>query len=76
MNAAGKIIGVGRALGGRVVTNKDLESVLDTTDDWISTRTGILERRFVAENEDCVTLSVEASKRALEHADVPADSID
>ncbi len=76
MNAAGKILGVGRSLGGRVVTNKDLEKVLDTTEDWISARTGIHERRFVAEGEDCVTLSIEASKRAIEHADVPADSID
>ncbi|MBA2375051.1 MAG: beta-ketoacyl-ACP synthase 3 [Rubrobacter sp.] len=76
MNAAGKIIGAGRALGGRVVTNKDLEKVLDTTEDWISTRTGILERRFVTEDEDCVSLAIEASKRAIEHADVPADSID
>ncbi len=76
MNAAGKIIGAGRALGGRVVTNKDLERVLDTTEDWISTRTGIHERRFVTEDEDCVSLSIEASKRAIEHADIPADSID
>lgn len=76
MNAAGKIIGVGRALGGRTVTNKDLEEVLDTTDDWISTRTGILERRFVTEDEDCVTLSIEAAGRAIEHAGVPAESID
>jgi 3-oxoacyl-[acyl-carrier-protein] synthase III len=76
MNAAGKIIGVGRALGGRTVTNKDLEAVLDTTDDWISTRTGILERRFVTGDENCVTLSIEAARRAIEHAGVPADSID
>ena len=44
-------LGVGRALGSRVVTNKDLEGVLDTTDDWISSRTGIHERRFVGEDE-------------------------
>ncbi len=76
MNVAGRIIGVGRALGGRTVTNKDLEKVLDTTEDWISTRTGIHERRFVTEDEDCVSLAIAASKQAIEHANIPADSID
>jgi 3-oxoacyl-[acyl-carrier-protein] synthase-3 len=74
--AAGRIIGVGRALGGRVVTNSDLEDVLDTTDDWISTRTGIRSRHFVAEGENAATLAVEASKRALEHAGVDGGSVD
>ena len=73
---AGKIVGVGRALGSRVVTNADLESVLDTTDAWISTRTGIRERRFVAEGENAVTLAIEASKKALEHAEVDGGSVD
>jgi 3-oxoacyl-[acyl-carrier-protein] synthase-3 len=74
--AAGRIVGVGRALGGRVVTNSDLESVLDTTDDWISTRTGIKARHFIAEGENAATLAVEASKRALEHAGVDGGSVD
>jgi 3-oxoacyl-[acyl-carrier-protein] synthase III len=69
----GKIVGVGRALGSRVVTNRDLEATLDTTEDWISTRTGILERRFVGEDEDC---AIEASKEALKHAGVTGDSVD
>jgi 3-oxoacyl-[acyl-carrier-protein] synthase III len=72
----GKIVGVGRALGSRVVTNRDLEATLDTTEDWISTRTGISERRFVGEDEDCSTLAIEASKKALEHAGVAGDSVD
>ena len=74
--AAGRIVGVGRALGGTVVTNSDLERVLDTTDDWISTRTGIRARHFIAEGEDAATLAVEASKRALEHAGVDGGSVD
>jgi 3-oxoacyl-[acyl-carrier-protein] synthase III len=74
--AAGRIVGVGRALGGRVVTNSDLERVLDTTDDWISTRTGIRARHFIAEGEDAATLAVDASKRALEHAGVDGGSVD
>ena len=72
----GKILGVGRALGSRVVTNGDLEGVLDTTDEWISSRTGIKERRFVDEGENCATLAVEASKQALEHAGVEGESVE
>jgi 3-oxoacyl-[acyl-carrier-protein] synthase-3 len=74
--AAGRIVGVGRALGGRIVTNDDLEDVLDTTDDWISTRTGIKARHFVAEGENASTLAVEASKKALEHAGIGGESVD
>jgi len=72
----GKIVGVGRALGSRIVTNRDLEATLDTTEDWISTRTGISERRFVDVDEDCSTLAIEASRKALEHAGVAGDSVD
>ena len=74
--AAGRIVGAGRALGSRVVTNGDLESVLDTTDEWISTRTGIKERHFVGEGENAATLAVDASKRALEHAGFDGASVD
>jgi 3-oxoacyl-[acyl-carrier-protein] synthase III len=74
--AAGRIVGVGRALGGRIVTNGDLEEVLDTTNEWISARTGIKARHFVAEGENAATLAVEASKRALEHAGVDGGSVD
>jgi 3-oxoacyl-[acyl-carrier-protein] synthase III len=74
--AVGTIVGVGRALGGRFVTNSDLEGVLDTTDEWISTRTGIKARHFVAEGEDAATLAVEASKKALQHAGVDGGSVD
>jgi 3-oxoacyl-[acyl-carrier-protein] synthase III len=74
--AAGKIVGVGRALGGRIVTNGDLEDVLDTTDDWISTRTGIKARHFVAEGENAATLAIEASRKAIEHAGVDGGSVD
>jgi 3-oxoacyl-[acyl-carrier-protein] synthase-3 len=74
--AVGKIVGVGRAVGGRIVTNSELESVLDTTDEWISTRTGIKARHFVAEGENAATLAVEASKKALQHAGVEGGSVD
>jgi 3-oxoacyl-[acyl-carrier-protein] synthase III len=74
--AAGRIVGVGRALGGRLVTNSDLEGVLDTTDEWISARTGIRARHFVAEGENAATLAVDASKQALGHAGIDGDSVD
>jgi 3-oxoacyl-[acyl-carrier-protein] synthase-3 len=72
----GKIVGVGRAVGSRVVTNRDLEATLDTTEDWISSRTGISERRYVDEGEDCASLAIEASREALEHAGAAGDSVD
>jgi 3-oxoacyl-[acyl-carrier-protein] synthase III len=66
--AVGKIVGAGRALGGQVVTNHDLETVIETDDVWIVARTEILERRFVQEAEDCVTLATQVSKEALERS--------
>jgi 3-oxoacyl-[acyl-carrier-protein] synthase III len=75
-DAVGKIVGVGRALGGRVVTNRDLAEVLDTDDAWIVERTGIKERRFVAAGEDCAALAVDAAKKALSHAGIEGQAID
>lgn len=75
-NATGKIVGVGRALGGLVVTNHDLEKALDTNDAWIVERTGIKERRFAAEDEDCATLAIDASKEALAHAGLEGEAVD
>jgi 3-oxoacyl-[acyl-carrier-protein] synthase-3 len=74
--AVGEILGVGRAVGSRVVTNEDLARTLETSDDWVSSRTGIRERRFVGEGESCATLAVAASKKALEHAGVDGESVD
>jgi 3-oxoacyl-[acyl-carrier-protein] synthase III len=74
--AVGKIVGAGRALGGQVVTNHDLAQVIDTNDAWIVARTGIRERRFVQEDEDCVTLATQASKEALECSGISGDFID
>ena len=75
-DAAGKILGVGRALGGRVVTNQDLERILDTDDAWVVERTGIKERRFVVGGEDCATLAADASKAALAHAGLSGEDLD
>ncbi|HVF98289.1 MAG TPA: 3-oxoacyl-ACP synthase, partial [Chloroflexia bacterium] len=64
------ITGWGSAVPGRVLTNADLEKIVDTTDEWITTRTGIKERHIVAESESTATLAVTASRRALERANV------
>ena len=73
---AGKIVGVGRALGSRVVTNHDLAEILDTDDAWVVERTGIKERHFATDGEDCATLATDASKAALAHAGLEGDAID
>ena len=75
-DAAGKILGVGRSLGGRTVTNHDLEKVLDTDDAWVVERTGIKQRHFVDDDEDCATLAADASKQALAHAHLNGEAID
>ena len=72
----GEIIGVGRALGSRVVTNDDLAQTINTTDAWIRERTGIRERRFVTEDEDCATLAIEAAREALMHTNLSGEDID
>ena len=74
--AVGKILGVGRALGGRVVTNHDLAERLDTDDTWVVERTGIKERRFVADGEDCAALAADAAKEALARAGLEGGEVD
>jgi 3-oxoacyl-[acyl-carrier-protein] synthase III len=71
-----RFLGTGFAVPDRVVTNDDLSQMMDTSDEWIRTRTGIQERRFVREGETGVDLALTATRRALEMADVPAASLD
>ncbi|HYP40556.1 MAG TPA: beta-ketoacyl-ACP synthase III [Chloroflexia bacterium] len=70
------ITGWGSAVPGRVLTNADLEKIVDTSDEWITTRTGIKERHIVAESESTTTLAVTASRRALERAGVSPWQVD
>lgn len=72
MNAG--IIGMGKYLPEKVVTNMDLEKILDTSDEWIRTRTGI-EQRYIAENEETSDLAYKAAVNALENAGVTAQQI-
>lgn len=71
-----RIIGTGSALPEKVVTNQDLEKIMDTSDAWIQSRTGIRERRMVVEDETTATLAEEACRKALEAADVDPAEID
>jgi len=74
MNAG--IIGVGRYLPERVLTNKDLEKMVDTTDEWIRTRTGIEERRIAGDDIDTSDMAYYAAIKAIEHAGIRAEDID
>ncbi len=72
------IIGTGSSLPKRVLTNEDLEKIVDTSDEWITRRTGIKERRIASRGNDETTadLGAQAARAAMEMADVPPDQID
>jgi 3-oxoacyl-[acyl-carrier-protein] synthase-3 len=71
-----KISGTGGYAPKRVVTNRDLEKMVDTSSQWILDRTGIRERRIADEKEATSDLAVEASRQALEAAGLPAKELD
>lgn len=70
------ITGIGICVPDNVVTNKDLESRIDTTDEWIASRTGIRQRRIAQESICTSDLGVEAATKALAHAGLQATDID
>lgn len=70
-----RIIGTGSCLPKTIVTNDDLSKIMDTSDEWISSRTGIRERHLVKE-ETTATLSITAAMRALENAGITAKELD
>jgi 3-oxoacyl-[acyl-carrier-protein] synthase III len=71
-----KIIGTGSYLPTKVLTNYDLEKIVETSHDWIMSRSGIVERHIAADNEFTSDLALEASKRAIESAEISAEEID
>ena len=71
-----KIAGTGSYLPEKVLTNADLEKMVDTSDEWIRTRTGIKERRIVAQDQAASDLAYEASKKALQSAQVKPEELD
>lgn len=73
MNAG--IIGIGRYLPEKVVTNADLEKTMDTSDEWIRTRTGIEERRIAGDDLDTSGLALRAAQKAIEDAKIAPEEI-
>ena len=71
-----RILSTGGYLPDNIVTNVDLEKKVDTTDEWIYTRTGIRERRVAAENELTSDLAVKAALKAIDSAGLDAQDID
>ena len=70
------ITGVGAYVPSRVLTNADLEKMVETTDEWITSRTGIKERRLAADNEYTSDLATHAALRAMQDAGVTAEQVD
>jgi 3-oxoacyl-[acyl-carrier-protein] synthase-3 len=71
-----RIVGTGSYLPEKILSNADLEKMIDTTDEWIFTRTGIRERHIVAENEFTSDLAVKAALQAIEVAQISPNDID
>jgi 3-oxoacyl-[acyl-carrier-protein] synthase III len=71
-----RFLGTGLAVPDRVVTNDDLSEVMDTSDEWIRTRTGIEERRWVTPGQTGVAMALEASRAALDMAGLQPTDID
>ena len=70
------VAGTGAYVPEKILTNQDLEKALDTSDEWITVRTGIKERRIAAENESASTMAAAAARQALESAKVSPDEVD
>jgi 3-oxoacyl-[acyl-carrier-protein] synthase III len=70
------ILGTGSYLPEKVVTNKDLEKLVDTNDEWIVTRTGIRERHFAADDEFTSDMATKAAQKALESAELKPTDLD
>ncbi len=70
-----KIIGTGSYLPSQIRTNADLEKMVETSDEWIVTRTGIRERRIAAPDETVATMGFSAAQRALEMAGIEANDV-
>lgn len=71
-----KISGTGSALPTKILTNNDLAKLVDTSDEWITTRTGIKERRIAVDGEYTSTFAVEAARQALSMAGIRPDELD
>ena len=71
-----KIIGTGGYLPSKILTNKDLESIVDTTEEWIFERTGIKQRHIADDIETSSSMATQASLEAMKSANIKANDID
>jgi len=71
-----RIAGTGRYVPEKVLTNTDLEKIVETSDEWIIKRTGIRERRIAAEDQSTSDLALEAARMALDRAGIAAEDLD
>lgn len=69
------IVATGRALPSKIVTNDDLSQRMDTSDEWIRSRTGIGQRYQCGESESCASLAIEAARTALERSGIEKEEI-
>ncbi|MDU7968165.1 MAG: beta-ketoacyl-ACP synthase III [Paeniclostridium sordellii] len=76
MNTKAGIVGVGSYVPKNIISNFDLEKIMDTSDEWIKTRTGIRERRIVDENEATSDLATKAALNAIKDANLTPEDID
>jgi len=70
------ITGIGATVPERILTNEDLEKIVDTSDEWITQRTGIKERHIVSDDESTATLAIQSAKQALDDAGVAPTDLD
>ena len=75
MNKFAKVISSGSYLPERILTNKELENMVDTSDEWITERTGIKERRVASDDETSVDMAYEASIDAIQKSGINKDEI-
>ncbi|MCE1915156.1 3-oxoacyl-ACP synthase, partial [Enterobacter hormaechei] len=71
-----KILGTGSYLPAQVRTNADLEKMVDTSDEWIVTRTGVRERRLATDDETVAVMGFRAAKKAIEMSGIDKEQID
>ena len=76
MTRRATITGLGKYIPSQVLTNEDLEEMVDTSDEWITSRTGIKERRIAADDEPTSELAIKASREALQEANLDAKELD
>ena len=76
MTIFSRIIGTGGYLPEKILTNKDLEAMIDTSEEWIESRTGICERRIAADDEFTVDLAEQAARNAIDAANISRGEID